>query len=127
MNPQNTFTYKMLAKAVDENDAAGLGRLLAARTDPATLGAVLIHAVRKRNGEFARLLLDAGADVNYRDHDGMSALMFSSANGHMELVTFLVERGADVTLRSRDGITTWKYAESNGNDEVAAFLKSKGA
>lgn len=127
MNPQNTFTYKMLAKAVEEGDTAGLGKLLSSRNDPATLGAVLIHAVRKRNLEFVKLLLAAGADVNYRDHDGMSALMFSSANGHMELVTFLVEHGADATLRSRDGITTWKYADSNGNNEVAAYLKTKGA
>ena len=43
----------------------------------------------------ARLLLDAGADVNDAAPDGASALVVASYSGHGALGAFLLERGAD--------------------------------
>jgi ankyrin repeat protein len=40
-------------------------------------------------------MLDAGADVNEKLPDGMSALVLSLYNAHYELASFLLDRGAD--------------------------------
>jgi len=43
----------------------------------------------------SRALLDAGADVNERLADGMSALVLAIYNAHYQLAAFLLDRGAD--------------------------------
>ena len=55
----------------------------------------LLFAARQGSVESARLLLDAGADVNDTAPDGSSALVVAGFSGHGELGAFLLERGAD--------------------------------
>ena len=55
----------------------------------------LLFAARQGSVESARLLLDAGADVNDTAPDGSSALAVAGFSGHGELGAFLLERGAD--------------------------------
>ena len=54
----------------------------------------LLFAARQGGIESARLLLDAGANVNETAPDGASALVVASHSGHGELAAFLLERGA---------------------------------
>ena len=51
-------------------------------------------------------LVELGADVNRRDHNGYNAVHHAAARGDDELILYLVERGADVTAVSRSGQTT---------------------
>ncbi len=55
----------------------------------------LLFAARHGEVESARLLLDAGADVNGTAPDGASALVVASFSGHGALAAFLLERDAD--------------------------------
>ena len=55
----------------------------------------LLFAVRGGHIGATRALLDAGADVNERLADGMSALVLAVYNAHYELAAALLERGAD--------------------------------
>ena len=55
----------------------------------------LVFAVRAGHLGSTRALLDAGADVNERLPDGMSALVLAVDNAHYELAAALLERGAD--------------------------------
>lgn len=57
--------------------------------------------------EGAKLLLQAGADVNMRSpaHGGSTPLMLAAKNNHTECARLLVESGADVFLRTG----TWDY------------------
>ena len=55
----------------------------------------LLFAARQGGVESARLLLDAGADVNETAPDGASALVVASFSGHGELAAFLLRRGAE--------------------------------
>ena len=55
--------------------------------------------------EVLRLLLEAGAHVNYRDNEGETALALASLRGHVEVVQMLVEACADTNSRRRDGFT----------------------
>ena len=51
-------------------------------------------------------LVELGAGVNQRDHNGYNAVHHAAARGDDELILYLVERGADVTAVSRRGQTT---------------------
>ncbi len=51
-------------------------------------------------------LVELGADVNQRDHNGYNAVHHAAARGDNELILYLVEQGADVTAISRRGQTT---------------------
>ena len=51
-------------------------------------------------------LVERGADVNQRDHNGYNAIHHAAARGDNELILYLVEHGGDVTAVSRRGQTT---------------------
>ncbi len=55
----------------------------------------LLFAARQGSVDSARLLLDAGADVNETAPDGASVLVVASFSGHGELAGFLLNRGAE--------------------------------
>lgn len=65
----------------------------------------LIYAARRNEIEMVRLLLDAGADINYRNDRGETALMTCSIRGTTELLTLLLERGSDVHAVDDNGHT----------------------
>ena len=56
--------------------------------------------------ETVRYLVELGADVNQRDHNGYNAIHHAAARGDDELILYLVEQGGDVTAVSRRGQTT---------------------
>jgi ankyrin repeat protein len=57
----------------------------------------------------ARILLDAGADVNDAAEDGFSALTLAAVRGHVDVATLLLERGADAKA-SGPGFTALHWA-----------------
>jgi ankyrin repeat protein len=77
--------------------------------------------VRDR-AEVVRLLLAAGADVNARDAEGNTALLFCHMN--VELASLLLQAGADPNVRNHGGDTPLHLA---GNDEMQRLLSRHGA
>jgi ankyrin repeat protein len=66
----------------------------------------LHYAARDGRREVARLLLEAGADINQRTlGDQSSPLLVAVINGHYDLAMELLQRGADPRLASEDGTT----------------------
>ncbi len=64
----------------------------------------LLHAVREGHKDAARLLLDAGANVNQvSDGDLTSPLLMAMVNGHYDLGLELLARGGDPNLVSDAG------------------------
>jgi ankyrin repeat protein len=57
-----------------------------------------------------KLLLDAGADINHRDWNGMSALMQACKKGQKAAVEFLLAHGADSSFRDGYDRTAESYA-----------------
>jgi hypothetical protein len=77
----------------------------------------LLFAVSKNRVEVCRLLLDAGADVNWPSKTyGMPYLMIAVVNRSMDAMKYLLERGADPTLKSENGDTPAKFAKSFAPD-----------
>jgi ankyrin repeat protein len=54
--------------------------------------------------DVARVLIDAGADVNKRCEHGRTALHIAAAWGHTDVVRLLLENGADPTIVDDEGM-----------------------
>jgi hypothetical protein len=81
----------------------------------------LMYAAAVGSLETMRTILDAGADVNARGSDGMTALMW--ATGDLAKVRLLVERGAAVNAKATDGTTTALVAAAQrGAADVVQYL-----
>jgi ankyrin repeat protein len=87
----------------------------------------LMIASRRVNLAVVEVLLEAGADPNLQDADGMTALMFAAmANGsdlQRYTVELLLEKGADLSLRNRQGKTALMFARANQNEELVSFFE----
>ena len=68
-------------------------------------------------------LLEGGADVNARDRDGDTALMFAAHGGHGVIVALLLQYGANVYARARNGWTAKKAAQSGLHEHIADMLQ----
>jgi ankyrin repeat protein len=65
----------------------------------------LMFAARQGALDVARKLVDARADVNVRDPDGIGALVVAIINGHYDVAGFLIDHGADVNAAEPGGRT----------------------
>ncbi len=77
--------------------------------------------------EEVRTLLTKGADVNAKDDEGRTALMFAVINLHLDTAKALLEHGADVNARADDGGTALMLAASCGDAGIVRVLLDKGA
>ena len=89
----------------------------------------LLRAARHGHTRVVDLLIskgvgDAGPDLNARDKQGRTALMYAAQLGALEIVQYLINAGADVTLRSADGVTAAKWALERKHDAIALALES---
>ena len=60
---------------------------------------------RGGNVDRVRTLIEAGADVNVRNHKGQSALHCAAKAGFVDIVALLLRHGAEVDAQDRQGET----------------------
>jgi ankyrin repeat protein len=100
--------------AAADDDGGGRGR--AAPTDGGELTA-LVYAARSNDLESARILIEAGADVNQVTGYGWSPLLVATQNRNYKLATFLLEKGADPNLANKGAWVPLYLATDNRNIE----------
>ena len=71
--------------------------------------------------------LQKGADVNIKDDNDWTPLLYSAFNGKQDVVVFLISKGADVNARNILGLTPLMCAASGGQLEMVKYLVEKGA
>lgn len=77
--------------------------------------------------DFAKSLLDKGADINWRGYGGNTVLMDAVINGELDKVKLLLEYGADINAKNDRGWTVIQLAAIVGQREVFTFLRAHGA
>jgi ankyrin repeat protein len=81
----------------------------------------------------ADALLARGADVNFKNPAGMTALMVAAVDLSSEMVRYLIGKGADVRARTKDGETALSLVRqvpgehSAERAEIERMLKDAGA
>jgi ankyrin repeat protein len=77
----------------------------------------LVYAARVGAIDAARVLLEAGADVNQVTRYGWSPLLAATQNRNYQMGKFLIEHGADVNIANKGGWTPLYLATDNRNIE----------
>ena len=80
--------------------------------DPFGGSSPLISAALFGKTEAARILIDAGADLNMTNNDGSTALLTSAFFCRPEIVKMLLDKGADKTIRNKYGSTPYESVVS---------------
>lgn len=76
--------------------------------DPFGGSSPLISASLFGKIEMAKMLIEAGADLNFRNNDGSTALHTASFFCHPEIVKMLLKKGADKTIKNKYGSTAYE-------------------
>ena len=109
-----TIGAKALIQAVKNEEMAEIKRLIKthrvvkASVDNST---ALFAAAGNGNADIVRMLLEAGANVNYQASDGFTALMMAVRDGHVEVAQILVEAGANTQAGNFVGLSAITMAE----------------
>ncbi|KIA97394.1 ankyrin [Flavobacterium sp. KMS] len=82
----------------------------------------LMRAVYDNNNEIARLLIEAGADVNAQDDMLNSPFLYAGAEGNLEVVKLALQHGVNFRVYNRYGGSALIPAAEKGHLEVVKLL-----
>lgn len=90
-------------------------------------GEKLLEAAKDGKSDDVRTLLEEGADPNFQDNCGVTALMLAANKGHSDSVRVLLDGKADPNLPDVYGVTALMLAARNGHTESVQALLQGGA
>ena len=82
----------------------------------------LFLAIEQKSTDTAVELLSYGADINARDENGYTPLMYAVAVNDIRFARILIKRGADMKLKSNTGRTALQYAKNLKRSQMQAIL-----
>jgi ankyrin repeat protein len=129
--------FNALADAVIKKDTVKIEQLLHSRVDintqdPASGTTVLMIASSYYYyDDIVKYLISKGADVNIKDSEGKTALLWSASNS-LENATILISNGAKVNEAAVDGMTpfiqaTLGFSSGKVPIEMCELLRKNGA
>ncbi len=87
----------------------------------------LTNAVKENDRETVQELIDSGVDINLKDEDDVTVIMYADRYGYLETVRALIEAGALVDLQDKNGWTALMHAVETDYIEVVRALINAGA
>ena len=131
VNAANEYRLTPLSVACANGNSALAQKLLEAGAHPNIINAAgetpAMTCARTGSAEAIKALLARGADVNAVEPNlNQSALMWATAEGHLDVVRLLIGHGADVRAATRHGFTALHFAAREGNIEIAQELVAAG-
>ena len=119
-----TDIFKLLMQKgarLDVTDKYGNTALIAAACQCAV-------ATMNSSHEVMQILLDAGADVNARNHDGETALIMASGmTGDASILELLLRYHSDPSAKNHKGMTALAIAKESRRDDKIAILQNATA
>ncbi len=87
----------------------------------------LIKAANSGDIKMLSRILDRGQNIDTKDTDGWTALMYASEAGRMDIMKLLLNNGAKLEVRDKAGNTALNFASREGNTEALKLLVDRGA
>jgi ankyrin repeat protein len=87
----------------------------------------LILAIRCWDLERVKLLIEEGADVNYKEQNARTPLFWAIECDHMDICRLLIDHGADVNSLNNNGTTPLMWASLNRRLGIIKLLLICGA
>ncbi len=85
-----------------------------------------IQAAEEGNEETVLSFLNRNeVNVNDKDNDGFTALIWAAANNNERMVSLLIDRGADVNSENDDGDTALDFAERLNYPNIVSIIQNK--
>jgi ankyrin repeat protein len=85
----------------------------------------LLYACRNGNKEISNLLIDLGANINWKDNKGNTCLHYAVSSGNDSLVKKLIMFGADKKSKNEKEETPLDIALKSNNNKIIGILKDK--
>ena len=85
-------------------------------------GELSFPEIEKRVYEISKLLIENGANVNAKDYEGMTALMFAVKGGYTETVKLLLSKGARLDDTNKFGDKVADFCSSYNAEGLNAVL-----
>lgn len=89
------------------------------------LNKAFLLAVSAGNLKQAQHFLDRGADVNVKDANGCSALLYLCQNGSREEIEALLKNDPDLYVKDKEGRSVGHYAAGNQDSAVFNYVMAK--
>ncbi|XP_030850011.1 protein phosphatase 1 regulatory subunit 12B isoform X4 [Strongylocentrotus purpuratus] len=90
-------------------------------------GCVFLAACASEDLDEIQSLIKRGADINYANIDGLTALHQAVIDEKIDMVEYLLEHGADIEAQDNEGWTALHAAASCGFEDIATYLIENGA
>jgi ankyrin repeat protein len=87
----------------------------------------LIIACRTNNEKIVEILIDSGADIDYTDKNGDTALIHMSGSDYPNIVNILLNRGANINFIGYIGETALFNAVRLQKENILDILLNRGA
>lgn len=87
----------------------------------------IVEAALYGKADIVEKALKQGMDVNQRDAEKRTVLMYAAFNGHVEIVKRLIAAGADVNAQDGIGTSALMFAASGTSKETVQVLLDAGA
>jgi ankyrin repeat protein len=87
----------------------------------------LLYLAYKGQIAVVKLLIEVGADVNAKNINGTTVLMWASRYDKLEIVKYLIENGADINAKNFFGSTALNIVICNNKLNIINLLKKYGA
>jgi hypothetical protein len=94
----------------------------AAIDEKPSLNELFLGSFQWKKSNFARWLLEQGADVNAADEKGNTALMMAVKRRDEDSIKFLVSHGADADKTNKDGVSARTIVEQKGPKRLLKLL-----
>ncbi len=75
---------------------------------------------------FRRRLIEAGANIELRDAEGMTPIMWAALRGYIEVVGMLIDHGANVNAQDNSGMTALHIVCFKGYVDLVDHLLNRG-
>lgn len=85
------------------------------------------QSIKNRQYDQALKDIQTLSDINQKDEDGWTALMYAARLGQLEIAKVLIESNADIEAQNHAGLTPFLWATYAGHIDMMKFLTEKGA